>query len=252
MGGLAPTLSAKGPSDPSESHPGRRLTVAIVLPVLNEEQTLAGTLGSLLSQTVAPDRIVVSDGGSTDGTAAIAEKLGAHWVRAAAAGRGNQIAAGLEHCDEDVVVVAHADMHFPSDALERMQRALAESQDAPGGCFGHRFDASTLGLKIVERWDRFRARRLGVSYGDQGQFFRRQPLLQSGGFPPLPLMEDVELSRKLKSLGRPVYLDCPVTVSSRRFEKRGLIRCSLMNFGLRLAYRLFGTAGCQRLYRWYY
>lgn len=222
------------------------------MPTLNEEANLARLLRSLAEQTRPAERILISDGGSSDGTSEIARTAGVQFVPAPSRGRGDQIAAALEMCSESVVLVAHADMVLPSDALQRLQAAMIQYPNAPGGCLGHRFARTSLALSIVETWDRFRARRLGVSYGDQAQFFRRGTLTNAGGFPCQPLMEDLELSHRLKRLGRPIYLDCPVLASARRFETLGLMKAGLLNFALRQTYRLWGVAATRRLYRWYY
>jgi hypothetical protein len=104
---------------------------------------------------------------------------------------------------------------------------------------------------MIEWWDRRRAMR-GHSFGDQAQFFRRERLERAGGFPELPLMEDVELARRLRRLGRPAYLAVPVTVSSRRYERLGWPRAMWMNWRLRQILRRDGEAACWRLYRQYY
>ncbi len=152
---------------------------------------------------------------------------------------------------EDAVLVAHADMRLPADALAAIRTWLAAHPECPGGCLGHRFDRRTFALGVVEWFDSRRARR-GESYGDQGQFFRAGPLRSTGGFPDQPIMEDVELNRRLRSLGVPAYLGVPVTVSSRRFERLGWARVLWTNWLLRRRYRRAGLAACLDLYRSYY
>src|SRR5205823_2534981 len=127
---------------------------------------------------------------------------GAEVLTVTVLGRGNQIAAGIELATEEVILVAHADMLFPSDALERVCRHLRDHSACPGGCLGHGFASARWMFRIVEWFDRRRAMR-GHSYGDQAQFFRRSWLPQVGGFPAQPIMEDVELARRLRKLGRP-------------------------------------------------
>src|SRR5205823_5618203 len=92
----------------------------------------------------------------------------------------------------------------------------------------------------------------GHAYGDQAQFFRRETLDRAGGFPDQPLLEDVELARRLRTLGRPAYLDRPVTVSARRYERLGWPRVLWANWRLRRLYRRDGEAACWRLYHDYY
>ncbi|MBO0698756.1 MAG: glycosyltransferase [Zavarzinella sp.] len=224
------------------------MKVAVVVPALNEGGGLAAMLRSLLAQTRPADRLMVIDGGSADDTVTVARGFGADTLIVPGRGRGGQIAAGVAGCSEDVIVVAHADMRFPPDALAAIDAHLRSHPACPGGCFGHRFDRPGWAHRAVEWWDRRRAMR-GHSYGDQAQFFRRDRL---GPFPDLPLLEDVELARRLRMLGRPAYLDRPVTVSARRYERLGWLRVMAGNWMIRRAYERDGPAACWRLYRRYY
>jgi len=194
---------------------------------------------------------VVADGGSTDATVSVARRGGVEVLLATGRGRGGQVAAAIVALTEAIVLVAHADMRLPPEALARLRRALAEMPDCPGGCLGHRFDRTSLVLRAIAWWDRRRARR-GESYGDQAQFFRRELLQSAGGFPDQPIMEDIELSRRLRSLGMPLYLDVPVTVSARRFDRLGWWRVLRTNWALRRRYRRGGLAACPELYAHYY
>jgi rSAM/selenodomain-associated transferase 2 len=227
------------------------MTLAVVIPTLNEEAVLPGLFDSLLRQSRPAERVVVADGGSADATAEVARRHGAAVVMVPGRGRGGQVAAGLAEVSEEVVLVAHADMRLPVDALAAIGTWLADHPECPGGCLGHRFDRRTPALRLVEWFDARRARR-GESYGDQGQFFRPHWLRSAGGFPDQPIMEDVELSRRLRSLGVPAYLDVPVTVSARRFERLGWARVLWTNWRLRRRYRREGLAGCLAIHECYY
>jgi rSAM/selenodomain-associated transferase 2/rSAM/selenodomain-associated transferase 1 len=227
------------------------LSVAVVVPTLNEETILADTLASVRLQTVGEVRLIVADGGSTDATSEVAMRFGAEVFRAPRRGRGCQIAAAIATLQEDVVLVLHADTHLPPDAVERIRGHLRNHANCPGGCLGHRFDSPRAAYRLVEAVDALRAR-WGTSYGDQGQFFRRAPLARAGGFPDQPIMEDVELSRRLRAQGQPAYLNCPVLASPRRLERLGLWQSATVNFLLRTAYRVGGAAVCDRLDRLYY
>jgi hypothetical protein len=142
-------------------------------------------------------------------------------------------------------------MVLPTGAFAQVREWLATHPACPGGCLGHRFDSPKLFLRVVEWWDRLRAER-GVSYGDQAQFFRRDLLDRQGGFPAQPIMEDIELCRRLGRLGRTVYLDRPVVVSARRFNRMGFWKTVLTNMELRLAYRHRGLQASWAIYRRYY
>lgn len=226
-------------------------TLAVVIPTRNEEAALPATLTSLGQQTEPAERVVVVDGGSQDATVAVARHGGAEVLTSDTPGRGNQIARGVAAVAEAVVLVAHADMIFPPEALARVRQALRDDPACPGGCLGHRFASGRRVYRLIEWYDAFRARR-GESYGDQAQFFRRSWLDRVGGFPAQPLLEDVELAARLRRLGRPVYLDCPVLVSPRRFERLGVLRVLWQNWQIRRAYRRRGNAACRALFEWYY
>src|SRR5204863_10211287 len=135
---------------------------------------------SLREQTAPAERVVVVDAGSRDRTAEVARAFGADVIAAGVPGRGNQVAAAVAAVAEAVVLVAHADMAFPPEALGRVRHPLAEHPDCPGGCLGHRFDSPWFALRVVEWFDRRRAR-AGHSYGDQAQFFRREALAAADG-----------------------------------------------------------------------
>jgi GT2 family glycosyltransferase len=227
------------------------MTLAVVIPTLNEEATLPRLLASLRAQSKRAERIIVADGGSTDRTVVEACRGGAEVVAAPRRGRGGQVAVAVAQLTEEIGLVAHADMVLPPLALETVRRSLAEHPRCPGGCLGHRFDDSSLALRVIEWWDRLRAR-LGGSYGDQAQFFRRELLQSVGGFPDQPIMEDVELSLRLRSLGVPFYLDLPVTVSARRFVRMKSWRVVWQNLMLRWCYRRRGLGSCAELYERYY
>jgi rSAM/selenodomain-associated transferase 2 len=231
--------------------PASELRLAVVIPTLNEEATLAKTLSSIGNQREESSLVLVADGGSTDGTQALAEKYGAKVVVSPRRGRGCQIAAAVSQLQQEIVLIVHADMVLPAGALDLVRRWLAEHSACPGGCLGHCFDSPRPFFRMVEWWDRLRAKR-GTSYGDQAQFFRRDLLDRHGGFPDQPIMEDVELCRRLRRLGPLAYLDYPVVVSARRFERLGCCQTVLTNLRLRLAYRCGGLRACRRIYRHYY
>lgn len=227
------------------------LRLAVVIPTLNEVAGLGKTLYSVVNQGNAAAPVLVADGGSTDGTQALAEKCGANVFVSPRRGRGCQIVAAVSQLQEEIVLVVHADMVLPAGTLALVRRWLVEHPACPGGCLGHRFDSPKPFFRLVEWWDRRRAKG-GVSYGDQAQFFRRDLLDRQGGFPDQPIMEDVELCRRLRRLGSLAHLDYPVVVSARRFEQLGYWQTVFVNLSLRLAYRCGGLRACRAIYRHYY
>lgn len=226
-------------------------TVSVVIPTLNEEALLPATLAAVYAQVDEEVQVLIADGGSTDGTLAIAKEYGAIGVETLRTGRGCQVAEVLRGLQNDVVLVLHADMILAPRSIEKMRRWLADHPSCPGGCLGHRFDTPRTMYRFVEWWDSSRAR-LGMSYGDQAQFFRRSWLEGVGGFPDQPIMEDVELSRRLRAQGRPIYLNWPVVVSPRRLERLGWCRTVWGNLAMRLTYLLYGPAIGRKLYQRYY
>lgn len=224
--------------------------IAVVVPTLNEEAFLPRLLASLAEQSEPFDEIAVADGGSTDRTIEIAEAAGGKVVRCVR-GRGIQIAAGIEATTAEVILVLHADSKAQPQTSTMLRQWYEKNPDSPGGCLGHRFDGGGWLLRLVEWADERRARR-GISYGDQGQFFRGDILPRIGGFPALPLMEDLELSRRMTSVGEPAFLDLPVLSSTRGFERLGVIRTTLRNRRMRKAFERKGVAGVKDLAAEYY
>ena len=193
-------------------------TASVVVPARNEAAGIGRCLDSL--QGIGLLDVVVADGGSTDDTAALARAHGATVV-SAAGGRGGQIAAGLAVCRGDVVLVLHADAALAAVVPARIVRALNACPQAGGGVVGMRFDAPGAGLGVLTALNALRARTTGIGFGDQGQFFRREAAQAAGGFPDMALMEDVELSLRLRSIGETLYLGGGATVSGRRWAGAG-------------------------------
>jgi glycosyltransferase involved in cell wall biosynthesis len=165
--------------------------------------------------------IIVVDGGSTDRTRELAAAIPSVTVLPATAGRGRQIAAGVRQAGGDVVLVLHADSVLPPDALPAVMRALVRNPAAAGGSLGLRYASPRLYFSVLAGINNLRARLCGIAFGDQGQFFRRQALPE--GFPALWLMEDVELSFRVKAVGPAVYVPLGVTGSVRRWQRVGYL-----------------------------
>jgi rSAM/selenodomain-associated transferase 2 len=210
-------------------------TLSIVVPVLNEAAGIAGALDSLQPLRASGAECIVVDGGSHDGTMERAAPL-ADRVLEASRGRGSQMNAGAAVARGDVLLFLHADTRLPPSANRVLLAGLAESGLAWG-----RFDVRLSGrhpaFRIIERAISARSRVTGIATGDQAIFVRRSAFVAVGGFPELPLMEDLALSRALKRIhGRPLCLRPPVVTSSRRWEQHGILRTVLRMWGLKLAY----------------
>jgi len=210
-------------------------SISVVIPTLNEEAELPETIRR--ARTIAEvSEIIVADGGSTDGTRAIAFEAGCIVVESEA-GRGKQLRAGSERATGDVVLLLHADTWLPVDA-GRAALALLNRSGVVAGGFWKRF---RKGAPIAIRGARVKCWLLllvsGYVFGDQGFFLRRETLREIGGVPPVPLMEELELCKRLRVMGRIELADATVITSWRKFAKHGVLRTYLLMWRVLRAYR---------------
>ena len=210
------------------------MTLSIIVPLLNEAQQLPGLLERLLPLVHTGTEVIIVDGGSDDGSAAIAESAGFTVVRAAR-GRARQMNAGAALAAGDVLLFLHADTQLPEAAATWVARELADARHLWG-----RFDVHISGrsrmLRVVSRLMNLRSRLTGIATGDQAMFVARAAFDAVGGFPDQPLMEDIELSKRLLALSRPACIARRVTTSGRRWETRGVWRTILLMWRLRWDY----------------
>ena len=198
-----------------------RVGISVVLPVLNEAAALPDTLAQLAAVTQLCEVLVV-DGGSTDGTADVARAHGCT-VLDSPPGRGNQLRCGAEAACGEVILLLHADTWLPPEAGAAVVRALQDERVVGGGFWKEFRDAPPL-LRGAKLKCALRLWCGGRISGDQGIFVRREALAAIGGVPPLPLMEEFELCRRLRRVGRLVLADATVTTSARRFIRHGVLR----------------------------
>lgn len=189
--------------------------ISIVIPVLDEEIALPATLRSLEGQGV-PFEILVVDGGSRDGTRAIAAAAGARVIDAPR-GRASQMNAGASVARGSWLLFLHADTRLPAGALAAIARAPAEVES---GCFRQSFDVPGRVLALTSRLHNWRCERTRIMYGDQALFVRRESFAAVGGYPE-GVLEDVRLSERLRARARPVLLPLTVLTSARRFLAQG-------------------------------
>ncbi len=194
-------------------------SISVVIPALNEAETIGLCLDSLQGEKAITETIVV-DGGSSDGTREIARSKG-HRVVTAERGRGTQIKRGIKYCRADVILILHADCLIRPNLSALVLRALNENPQCIGGATGMEYLEGSRKNRFVSLLNNTRARWTGISFGDQAQFFRREGLRLMDGFPDLMLMEDVELSMRLKEHGQLCFIPRGVVVSKRRWERRG-------------------------------
>ena len=234
-----------------EKFRGRVARIAVIIPTLNEAELIGPCLQALKNRTGLKE-VIVADGGSTDETRNIALKAGAIVV-ASPKGRGLQIDKGLKKATADVIVILHADCEAQKGVFERILKTLNVNRYAVGGAVGMQFRQKNLQMHIVAALNNLRARLTGISFGDQAQFFRLQALNAIGGFPALMLMEDVELSLRLKEVGSLVFLSHGIMVSDRHWQGRQFtykLRKVLRLFPRYLIARRFRRK--DRIYRKYY
>ena len=221
------------------------LSVSIVIPALNEAAEIGTTLASAISQP-GPAEVLVVDGGSSDGTAEIAARLGVRTV-GAPRGRARQMNAGAAAARGDVLLFLHADTRLPPGALAAVRAALDDPATA-GGCFRTTFDDATspwMRLWQARLWMRWHR----LAFGDRAPFVRRSAFVAAGGYPDQPLFEDLELVRRARRHGRFVFLDAAVVTSARRFRANGALAQQLRNLALWAAWNA-GVAPA-RLKRFY-
>jgi len=211
---------------------GRR--VSIVMPVLDESAVLGAALAALAPLAANGAEVIVVDGGSRDESRELAARQGCRVV-SAPRGRASQMNAGAQAASGDALVFLHADTRLPQDALAAIAAALERRE------WG-RFDVTIEGegalLALVAAMMNLRSRLTGIATGDQAIFVRREAFERAGGFPAIPLMEDVALSRALKKVGAPACLAQRVTTSGRRWQRHGTLRTILLMWRLRAAYAL--------------
>lgn len=227
----------------------RLSSVAVILPVRNEAAVLEAVLAELLARHY-PLEIIVVDGGSHDASRAIAGNFSPrHPVRVleASAGRALQMNAGAAAASADILLFLHADTRLPSGALDAVRAAVGAGY--AWGRFDVRLDGTRPAYRVIEWFMNRRSAFTGIATGDQAIFVRRDVFESLGGYAPIALMEDIELSRRLKRRGRPTRIADPVTTSARRWERYGVVRTVLRMWRLRFLFWV--GVSPTRLARWY-
>jgi rSAM/selenodomain-associated transferase 2 len=221
------------------------MSVSVIVPTLNEETVLSVTLQRAREPRVR--EIIVVDGGSTDSTLAIAAPLADQVIRAPR-GRAAQMNAGAERASGDILLFLHADTLAPNGYAAAIIDACAQP-GVIGGRFDVRLEPGTPLIWLTGELMNRRSRLTRISTGDQAIFIRREVFERLGGYADIPLMEDVDLSRRMKRVGGIACLRQRVTTSARRWHKQGVARTILLMWSLRALY-FFGVspARLQRAY----
>lgn len=213
------------------------MSLSVIVPTLNEERGIAATLRRARAAGVR--QIIVVDGGSMDNTRAVAHEL-ADLVFSAPRGRAAQMNAGAARASGDILLFLHADTLVPDGFAQAISAACREP-----GIIGGRFDVtltpSSPLLRLTGELMNCRSRLSRIATGDQGIFIRRDVFERLGGYADIPLMEDIDLSRRMKRAGRIACLHQRVTTSARRWQTQGVVRTILLMWSLRTLY-FFGVS----------
>lgn len=213
--------------------------ISIVIPTLDEEPSIGSAIASAIA--AGAGEIIVSDGGSRDATCLIATEAGASKMVRSLPGRGTQQNSGASVASRDWLLFLHADNVLDPNCLNQIcDRVLAPGSTAPvtWGAFQHRIDSNRTVFRWIERGNAARVRWLSRVFGDQGLFVRREVFRQVGGFADVPLMEDVEFSKRLRKIAKPVLLDGPITISDRRWKQNGVVRQTLRNWSIQYSFAM--------------
>jgi rSAM/selenodomain-associated transferase 2 len=213
------------------------MTISVIIPTLNEDTTLADTLTH--TSALGTQEIIVVDGGSTDRTIPIAQAFCADRPNAqlivAPRGRACQMNEGAKASRSDVLLFLHADTQLPEETGRLIESAFTDPA-VIGGRFDVRFDSASVWGRIISAFMNRRSRLTGIATGDQALFVRRPIFERLGGFSEIPLMEDIDFSKRLKRAGRIAALSNTVITSFRRWETQGPLRTILLMWTLRFLY----------------
>ena len=208
------------------------MNISVIVPVLNEEKSIAATLEALLP--LAPYEIIIVDGGSSDGTRELAARFQVKVV-SSERGRARQMNCGAGAASGDVLLFLHADTRLPTSALHDISAALSDARFL-GGRFDVELDGEHWVLPLVGRMISYRSRISKVGTGDQGIFVRRAVFERMHGFEDIPLMEDIAFCRTLKRMGEVACLRSRVVTSARRWEVDGVWRTIFRMWTIKLLY----------------
>ena len=219
--------------------------ISIIIPVLNEVGAIARTISA--AKNAENIEIIVVDGGSQDGTVETVESLGVR-VLQTGPGRALQMNSGAQAATGEILLFLHGDTILPPEFDKSVRFALTRA-NVVAGAFELKIEASTRGLRMLERMVNWRSRYLQMPYGDQAIFLTNKTFWQGGGFPEMPIMEDFELIRQLKRRGKIAIVPVAVITSPRRWQKLGLLKTTSINQLVIIAY--FLGISPDRLARWY-
>ncbi len=219
-------------------------TVSIIIPIFNEAANLPQLFENITGLDPAPQQVLIIDGGSTDNSTVIAQNIintlivnnpsAIYWhVIESNAGRAVQMNAGAKIANSEILLFLHADTQLPNHAITEITSAV---MGAKWGRFDVGLDSAEWMLKVVGQMMNWRSRLSGIATGDQAIFVKREIFEKLGGYPVQSLMEDIEISKRLKAIGKPACLRSKVTTSARRWQQYGTWRTILLMWRLRFDY----------------
>ena len=208
------------------------MLISIIIPTLNEEEAIQKLLQQLQAYRQQGHEVIVVDGGSSDETVSISKSL-ADNIISSEAGRALQMNNGATQSKNKILWFLHADTSLPANVIEVIQKSLTKNN---WGRFNIKLSGSNFLFRIIEKMINLRSCISGIATGDQGIFVKRELFESIGGFSEIPLMEDVELSRKIKKISKPICIKETLTTSSRRWEKKGILQTILLMWRLRFLY----------------
>jgi rSAM/selenodomain-associated transferase 2 len=217
--------------------------VSVVIPTLNERDAVGACIESAFN--AGASEVIVSDGGSQDDTPNRAAEAGATKVIRSLPGRGTQLNSGATFASKEFVLFLHADNLLGPECLQQ----ICDAEDVTWGAFRQQISSSRPVFRLLEFGNALRVRLRNVPFGDQAVFVRRSVYKQQGGFDEIPLMEDVQFAKVMRRIAPAKLLPGPVAISARRWEKTGVVRQTLRNWKIQVAYSC--GVSPDRLRQWY-
>jgi len=224
------------------------MPISFIIPTYNESELIAKTLYRLSSLAEPGDEIIVVDGFSKDGTRGIIENFPGVKMLSCKTGRAFQMNRGAQEAVGEYLLFLHADIKLSKSCINRLRWEI-KTKEPKWGWFSLRLDSPKLVFRIIEIGANLRVKMSGIPYGDQGIFVRKDIFTEVGGYPEVPIMEDIEFAKKLKSISEGIRINTPIEASVRRFEKCGVLKTVYMMWLLRALYYLGMSPS--RLVRYY-
>ncbi|GBE02248.1 N-glycosyltransferase [bacterium BMS3Bbin06] len=222
------------------------LKISVIMPVLNEEKGLEKKLRSL--NLTESEELIIVDGGSSDRTVEIASDF-TELVYCTQSGRARQMNLGARKAGGDILLFLHADCILPEHAFQIIRATLSRNNTV-AGAFDLSIDSPSPCFRVIERGANIRSRITRTPYGDQGIFMIKDTFEELGGYADIPIMEDIEIARRLNKKGGLALIRQRIKASPRRWQKEGLFYTSVRDWALALAYTVFHVSP-ERLIKYY-